>query len=37
MALASLGLSRLIPPDPEEGNEVVPFGARRPVPAQAAE
>jgi len=37
MALASLGLSRLIPPNPEEGNEVLVFGPRRVVPAQAAE
>ncbi len=37
MALASLGLSRLIPPDPDAGNEVVLFGPRRAVPAQAAE
>ncbi len=37
MALASLGLSRLIPPNPEEGNEVLVFGPRRIVPAPAAE
>ncbi len=38
MALCSLGLSRLIPPDPEEGNEVLFFRAGpRAVPAQAAE
>jgi len=27
----------LIPPDPDAGNEVVLFGPRRAVPAQAAE
>ncbi len=37
MALASLGLSRLVPPDPDVGNEVVFFGVRRPAPVQAAE
>jgi len=38
MALCSLGLSRLIPPDPEEGNEVLFFRAGpRAAPVQAAE
>lgn len=37
MALASLGLSRLVPPNPDAGNEVISFGATRPAPAQAAE
>jgi hypothetical protein len=37
MALASLGLSRLVPPNPDAGNEVISFGAGRPAPAQAAE
>lgn len=37
MALASLGLSRLVPPNPDVGNEVVHFSPRTPVPAQAAE
>ncbi|NQV80233.1 MAG: MFS transporter, partial [Alphaproteobacteria bacterium] len=37
MALASLGLSRLVPPDPDIGNEVVVFGLRRPAPVHAAE
>jgi predicted MFS family arabinose efflux permease len=37
MALASLGLSRLIPPNPDQGNEVIAFGPDRAVPAQAAE
>ncbi len=37
MALASLGLSRLVPPNPDIGNEVVVFGLRRPAPVHAAE